>query len=187
MGTQNWMIENLAWLPVVSPSSTDSWTEKLYHVYKYTGTSISEAKESDNYKTYGVLYNWPAAMNGEPGSRANPSGVQGVCPSGWHLPGDAEWTVLTDYLGSTAGYKMKAVSGWSIGNGDNSSSFNVLPGGYRNLNGGFSYLGKNAWFWSTSADGPENALVRYLDGYFDGVVRDTKSRGYGYSVRCVRD
>ena len=105
----------------MSPSSTNSGTEKLHHVYKYQEISIIEAKESDNYTTYGVLYNWPAAMNGAAGSISVPSGVQGICPSGWHLPSDAEWTILTDYLtnkgygyggsGSDIGKSMAATSG----------------------------------------------------------------------------
>ena len=51
--------------------------------------------------TYGALYTWAAAMNGDNGSGANPSGVLGVCPTGWHLPSNTEWTELTDFLGGT--------------------------------------------------------------------------------------
>ncbi|HPJ60225.1 MAG TPA: FISUMP domain-containing protein, partial [Bacteroidales bacterium] len=79
LGSQIWMAENLAYLPAVSPSSIGSDTEKHYYVYDYQGTNVNEAKATVNYLTYGVLYNWPAAMNGQAGSSTNPSGVRGVC------------------------------------------------------------------------------------------------------------
>jgi uncharacterized protein (TIGR02145 family) len=126
-------------------------------------------------------------MNGESGTTEIPGGIQGVCPSGWHLPSDAEWTLLTDILGPNAGYMMKATTGWSIGNGGNSSVFTALPGGYRSLDGKFYYLGKNAYFWSSTPDRRTDALIRYLDGYFDGVIRNNRSRSFGASVRCIRN
>lgn len=98
IGGQCWLKENLRYLPSVSPSSAGSYTDPHYYVYGYEGTDISEAKATDNYKHYGVLYNWPAAMNGASSSSTNPSGVQGICPAGWHLPGDTTWTLLIDYL-----------------------------------------------------------------------------------------
>src|SRR4030042_875983 len=88
----------LAYLPAVSPPASESMTDPYYYVYDYNGNSVTAAKATGNYMTYGVLYNWSAAMNGAASSIANPSGVQGVCPTGWHLPSDAEWTQLTDYL-----------------------------------------------------------------------------------------
>ena len=109
IGDQIWMAENLKYLPSVVGSGTGSETTPYYYVYGYDGTNVPDAKATDNYATYGVLYNWTAAMNGEASSKTNPSGIQGVCPAGWHLPSDAEWTELTDYLGgrSVAGGKLK--------------------------------------------------------------------------------
>jgi len=86
LGSQIWMAENLAYLPAVSPSTISSNIEKYYYVYNYQGVDINEAKATSFFSTYGVLYNWPAAMNGHASSSANPSGVRGVCPDGWHLP-----------------------------------------------------------------------------------------------------
>jgi uncharacterized protein (TIGR02145 family) len=86
IGDQWWMAENLAWLPAVNPVNDNSSTEKYYYVSGYNGTDVSAAKATQNYTTYGVLYNWPAAMNGAAGSDANPSSVQGACPAGWHIP-----------------------------------------------------------------------------------------------------
>ncbi len=103
-GDQVWMAENLKWLPatggiVVSWQWSGSKTEKYYYVYGFdkNGTA-EEAKATDNYQHYGVLYNWPAVMAGVSTSSSNPSGVQGVCPPGWHVPSDDEWTQLTNYL-----------------------------------------------------------------------------------------
>ena len=109
IGTQVWMTD-LAYLPRVDPSDLGSDLAPRYYVYNYNHDNITTAKTYNEYILYGVLYNWPAAMGGSTSSSANPSGVQGACPDGWHLPSDAEWTTLTDYLGGTsvAGGKMKA-------------------------------------------------------------------------------
>ncbi len=93
------MAKNLAYLPDVVKPDSGSQTTPLYYVYDYNGTSVNAAKETENYTIYGVLYNWAAAMAGSESSSNNPSGVQGICPQGWHIPSDAEWTQLSDYLG----------------------------------------------------------------------------------------
>ena len=98
IGTQVWMTENLAYLPSVVGPGTGSNSTAYYYVYGYDGTDVDAAKATANYTTYGVLYNWTAAMNGAASSSSNPSGVQGVCPPGWHLPSDEEWTQLETYL-----------------------------------------------------------------------------------------
>lgn len=101
LGDQCWLKENLKYLPGVHPPSDISATEAKYYVYDYQGTDVSEALATDNYNNYGVLYNWPAAMNGASGSSENPGRVQGVCPEGWHLPSIDEWKQLIDYLMGT--------------------------------------------------------------------------------------
>jgi hypothetical protein len=98
IGDQVWMAENLRYLPAVMGPGMGSETEPHYYVYGYDGTDVSAAKETDNFRHYGVLYNWPAAMAGSSSSNSNPSGVQGVCPPGWHMPSDNEWTQLVDYV-----------------------------------------------------------------------------------------
>lgn len=91
IGTQTWMTQNLAYLPSVNPNSDGSTTEKRYYVFGYNGTNVAEARATSNCKTYGVLYNFPAALDRSPGSNAVPPGVKGICPAGWHLPSDEEW------------------------------------------------------------------------------------------------
>jgi len=88
VGDQVWLAEDLAYLPAVSPAATGSQTESHYYVYGYEGTDVAQAKATDNYGTYGVLYNLQAAMT--------------ACPEGWHLPSDAEWTQLEEYRLPTA-------------------------------------------------------------------------------------
>jgi hypothetical protein len=89
IGKQWWMAENLAYLPTVNPPTEGSVTNPYYYVYNYIGTNVAEAKESEIYKTFGVLYNWPAAMN--------------ACPKGWHLPSYAEWEQLGQYISDEKG------------------------------------------------------------------------------------
>ena len=119
IGAQCWMKENLRTkhfpdgisIPVTANDSI--FMSSCY--YDYTSSSIPLAKR-------GLLYNWPAAMYGASSSNANPSGVQGVCPNGWHVPSDAEWTQLTDYVSSQSTYRC--------GTGDNADNtfFSVRTG-----------------------------------------------------------
>ena len=88
------MAENLAYLPSVSPPSSLSTIIPLYYVYGFLGSNVESAKATSNYQTYGVLYNYSAASAGEASSNSVPSGVQGACPEGWHLPSDSEWNIL---------------------------------------------------------------------------------------------
>jgi uncharacterized protein (TIGR02145 family) len=177
IGNQCWFAENCRYLPVVSPSSEGSETEPNYYVYDYQGTDVGDAQATTNYDTYGVLYNWPAVM------------TEGICPSGWHIPSDGEFTQLIDFLGgeNIAGQQMKSTSGWSInGNGSNSSGFDGRPGGYAHSSG-FNFDGISGFWWSSSASGSSSAWTRRLDYGYDGVSRDTDDSFFGFSARCVRD
>jgi uncharacterized protein (TIGR02145 family) len=181
-----WMAENLAYLPAVSPSSEGSLTEPFYYVNGYNGTNMGEAKATDNYKTYGVLYNWTAA--------------KAACPVGWRLPTDAEWKKLemalgmtqeqadtTGLRGSDQGTKMKTTSGWyKNGNGTNAAGFSGLPAGMRASNGYFYYLGQRGYWWSSSDF--LTAFACYRNVAFDatGVTRTTTAKDWGFAVRCVK-
>jgi uncharacterized protein (TIGR02145 family) len=107
--------------------------------------------DPSNCDKYGRLYDWATAKT--------------VCPSGWHLPSDAEWTTLTDYVGglSTAGKKLKATSGWSNdGNGTDEHGFAALPGGYGVSDGYFSNVGDGGYWWSATEDDAYYAYRRGL-------------------------
>ena len=127
--------------------------------------------------TYGKLYNWFAVND-----------TRGLAPKGYHIPTDAEWTILTDNLGEEAGTKMKSTSGWdNNGNGTNTSGFAGLPGGCRYGSGYFYLIGANGYWWSSSEGVASGAWYRYL-GYNNGhVSRGNDSKQDGFSVRCLRD
>jgi len=176
IGDQCWFSENCSYLPEVSPSSEGSETEPYYYVYDYQGTDVEEAQATANFETYGVLYNWPAVM------------TAGICPSGWHIPTDEEFTELTDFLGgeSVAGDSMKSTSGWvNNGNGSNSSGFEGLPGGIVSGNIFVHYL-NDAYFWSSTAEGDSYAWYRNLY-YLNSIVdRNYYLKSLGRSARCIK-
>ena len=133
---------------------------------------------------YGKLYNWYAVNDS-----------RGLCPRGWHVPGDLEWTALTNYLGgkNTAGGKMKSIdtTAWISPNAGatNESGFYGLPGGYRNYAGSFLNIRSYAFFWSVAEFDYYESLAIYRDlYYFSGnVARDYLKESFGASVRCLRD
>jgi uncharacterized protein (TIGR02145 family) len=135
--------------------------------------------DSKNGIIYGKLYNWYAVID-----------PRGLAPLGFHIPTDAEWSILIDYLGGTsvAGKKMKSTNGWyDNGNGVNSNGFSGLPGGYRFENGLFSSIGVYGLWWSSTELTIFNTWNRSLS-YKDGkVARSGSSKETGLSVRCLRD
>ena len=192
IGDQTWMAENLAYLPAVSSPGTNSYTEPYYYVSGYFGTDTNQAKTNPNYATYGVLYNWIAAMDGASSSSSNPSGVEGVCPSGWHLPSSDEWLTLINYLGGAdvAGGKMKetGTTHWKSPNtnASNSSGFTALPGGGTHSTNIFLSLTEKGHFWSST----ENTYFAKWQGvyYQSGLTNSgLTNKNYGLSVRCVKD
>jgi uncharacterized protein (TIGR02145 family) len=132
------------------------------------------SNESMNLATYGRLYNWYAVNN-----------AAGLCPTGWHVPTDAEWTALETHLGANAGDQLKAAS--PTWNGNNSSGFSGLPGGYRrSTDGSLALYGDRGYWWSASSSGSE-AWTRDLFSGSSNVSRDDLPVQIGISVRCVRD
>jgi len=141
-----------------------------------------------NCATYGRLYNWPTIMNASNSSAALPSGTQGICPDGWHLPSDPEWAVLIDYVGNTPGTKLKANSvSWSSNTGTDYYGFSALPGGRGTSDGAFNNTSNYGYWWSSSEYNNSNAHVRYIIGIENGVSRTYFEKGYFLSVRCVKD
>lgn len=190
IGTQTWMAENLAYLPSVNANSDASASVAKYYVYNYDGTAIDDAKASSYYTTYGVLYNWTAAMAGAASSTESPSGVKGVCPTGWHLPSSAEWATLETTVGgaSTAGTKLKSVSGWSTGGNaaTDAYGFSALPGGYYYGSNFSSTLIYGYWWTATEGDA-SGAYGRYMIFSIADVYSFKYSKTFGFSVRCLQD
>lgn len=191
-----------------SPDSTESggvvtigsqvWTSKNLNVSTYrNGDVIQQVQDTEawanlttgawcyydndasNDTEYGKLYNWYAVHD-----------PRGLAPNGYHIPTDAEWSQLSDYLGgeSEAGTKMKSTSGWnSNGNGTNSSGFSGLPGGSRYTDGAFYFIhGYGSW-WSSTEFYPNYAWYRYLYYSYGNVGRYPNDENFGFSVRCLRD
>ena len=176
IGGQCWFAENVRYLPEVSPSSAGSDVDPHAYVYDYEGTDVDAAQNTLEYHQFGALYNFPAVEQWS------------LCPAGWHVPTDLEWTEMTNSLGSEqfAGYLMKARYGDSWV-GTNLSGFSGLPGGFRNSGSGyFSNAGINGSWWSSSPDG-SSAWSRVLLSYYELVNRGSSSQRSGFSVRCVRD
>lgn len=142
-----------------------------------TGKYWAYDNDTKNAATYGYLYDWETAMK--------------VCPSGWHLPSDAEWTTLTNYLGGldVAGKKMKSRTGWeNNGNGTDESGFSGLPGGYRQFQWPFLSIGSDGYWWSSTETNSTNAWLRNLYYYSRSAYnRYEDNKTNGVSVRCLRD
>jgi uncharacterized protein (TIGR02145 family) len=130
---------------------------------------------------YGKLYNWFAVNDG-----------RGLCPTGWHVPTDTEWTTLTNFLGgeSVGGGLMKeaGTAHWNSPNNGatNASGFTGLPGGYRLNDGSYNNLG-NVGSWWSSTESVANAWSRNLIYGDDNVYRNNSDKRLGISVRCLRD
>jgi len=132
---------------------------------------------SSNVDLYGYLYDWQTALN--------------VCPMGWHLPNDAEWKLLRNYVGIYPATELKAISGWSRGgNGTDNYGFAALPGGSRDLDGNFRFINDTGNWWSSTETSANSAWSRYLSyfgGDLSGDFRNNSNKQNGYSVRCLMD
>lgn len=213
IGNQWWMAKNLAYLPFVSPPIEGSETYPHYYVNGYEGSDVYFAKSFQNYAIYGVLYNWPAVMGGEISSIANPSGVRGICPSGWHVPSDAEWEQLAQYINNQkgpyiqdvygenshwhdVGGHLKSQMGWHNNNYNTDDfGFTGLPGGMRSEGGAMSegpgiFLSPGpfgVWWSSTALDYAPYAYYRDLNSFDNTFTKSYDGKIRAFSVRCVKD
>ncbi len=186
IGTQTWMAENLKVTKyndgTAIPNITDNtqWSQLSTGAWSYYNNDVA------NNAKYGKLYNWYAVSKISNGNK-------NVCPTGWHVPTDAEWTVLTEYLSgaSVAGGKMKEVgtTSWNSPNTDatNTSLFTGLPGGSRYNNGYYYDVGGNGYWWSSTEDDIYDAWNRDLYGIDGDADRGSRGKRAGLSVRCLRD
>ena len=180
IGSQCWFKENLNVGTMIN-GSQEQTDNGIIEKYCYND-------DVHNCTIYGGLYQWDEAMQ-----YLTAEGVKGICPTGWHLPTDAEWTTLTTFLGvdSIAGGKMKetGTTHWASPNtgATDSLGFNALPGGIRYSSGDFAYLTNLAYFWSSSQYDAAYAWNRRL-AYDDEYVYhyDSYKTG-GFSGRCVKD
>ena len=203
IGQQCWMKENMKTTHYSDGTSIPLGNTTSYNVaYRYYPND-----SSSNVSAYGYLYNLKAVMRNSSPSSSNPSGVQGICPMGWHVPSDAEWTQLTDYVsnqsqyvcGSSSTYIAKALAsttGWisstyncAVGNApanNNATGFSAVPAGGC-FRGDFNDFGSRAYFWSAAQRGGNNAWCRNLRSDSSSVNSSRINKVDGFSVRCLRD
>ena len=187
IGTQEWMAENLNTSiyrnGAAIPTNLDnaSWQGTTSGAWAYYNNDANYACP------YGKLYNWYACVD-----------ARQLCPVGWHVPTDPEWTVLTNYLGGEfiAGGKMKttgtievATGLWYSPNTDatNNSGFSGAPGGYRFSNGEYYDIGYFGYWWSSSENGTSDAWDRYLSYFLGDAFSFNINKRNGFSVRCIKD
>ena len=187
IGSQVWMKENLKVskyrngnaIPTgLSNTAWQNTTNGAYSIYD---------NNSANDGIYGKLYNWYAV-----------SDPRGLCPTGWHVPNDAEWTTVEDWLlgNGVAGGKMKSTGTIEAGTGlwyypntdaTNLSGFSGLAGGFRNFDGGYYYLNYWGYWWSSTENLPLAAWSRGLNYALAASFRDYKEKTQGFSIRCLKD
>jgi uncharacterized protein (TIGR02145 family) len=184
IGDQLWFAENLKTThyndgtPIPNVTDDTAWSALSTGARSYYGND-----STTNAPVYGALYNWYAEENGK------------LCPSGWHVPTDTEWTDLTDTLGglSEAGGKLKEVGTvhWespNTGTGvTDEVGFIALPGGRRLDSGAFSFIGDYGYWWSATSGSLYFSWFRYLSYDNASVTKNFSNKRYGFSVRCLRD
>jgi len=189
IGGQIWMAENLRTTKYndgsAIPTGHDitAWAALTTGAYAVYPHSVLDGlnSPSDVMAVYGALYNWYAVD------------TRKLCPSGWRVPHDVDWQMLTDFLGgmSVAGGKMKeaGLAHWIGPNNEatNESGFTALAAGRLAYNSGFDLIGRNAFFWF-SIQLTESEALQYGLQYLHGQVTESSShKAFGYSVRCVED
>jgi uncharacterized protein (TIGR02145 family) len=180
---QEWMAENIKTTVYANGDIIPNVTDTNQWINLNSG-AWSHYNNDNQYETpYGKLYNWYTV--------ADP---RGLCPTGWHVPTDAEYTLLTDYLGGelVAGGKMKSTGTqyWQSPNQDatNESGFSGLPGGYRyGDDGAFNNLGLSIAWWSSTEASTLDAWYHQLLYDYGGVVKNSSIKEIGFSVRCLRN
>jgi len=182
IGTQIWMVENLKTtkyrdgtvIPIVTDN--DAWFNT------YDGAYCNYNNLTSNGSTYGHLYNWYAVTN----SRK-------LAPTGWHIPSDAEWTTLINYLGGeyVAGGKLKesGITHWVNPNtgATNEAGFTALPGGNRSVDGTFGGIGNYGHWWSSTEYDATSAWYQTMDYSNITIMKSVLTMETGFSVRCVKD
>jgi len=208
IGNQIWMDENLR---------TTHYSDGTALI---DGTGAGDISGNDSTKyyfwyldsveyanTYGALYTWAAIMNKAASSNSNPSGIQGICPKGWHVPSYAEWSELSTYLadngygfggsGTDIAKSLATTTGWlssgtlgHVGNNqasNNSSGYTAVPVGSRSGGGTYADLGVASQFWTATEYSGTQAWKRYIRYDFSDFFSYENSKDAGLSIRCIKD
>lgn len=181
IGTQVWMVENLKTTKYRNGTDIPYITDNALWSSDTTGAYCNYQNIASNSTTYGRLYNWYAVNN-----------VNNIAPTGWHVASDAEWTILTDFLGgeAVAGGKLKeaGTAHWNSPNtgATNESGFTALPGGWRRDYGPFED-GSWGYWWSATEYNATIAWNRLMVFSAANVWRNDSFKTYGFHVRCIKD
>ncbi len=204
IGQQCWMRENLRTTKYadgtsISQGTSDS-TTTAYWAYPNGNSS--------NKTLYGLLYNWKAVMRNSSSSSANPSGVQGICPTGWHVPSDAEWVQLKNHIMSQSqfwcgseNYKiskaMSSTTGWNTSTGtcvpgndlssNNATGFSALPAGNFSSSSNYNYFRSFVYIWSATEENSTKTYNWRLNKDEVEMYRRSTDKYFGFSVRCLHD
>jgi uncharacterized protein (TIGR02145 family) len=184
IGTQVWMAENLKTTKYNDGTAISNVTDNTAWSTNTTGAYCNYSNTLANSDIYGSLYNWYVAAS---------TNSKKVCPIGWHVPTDAEWTTLTTYLGggSVAGGKLKETTTihWLSPNtgATNETGFTALPGGYRDGSGSFGLIGIYGFWWSSSISGTTYAWYRYMINSNGSISGGDNPQHAGSYVRCLKD
>jgi uncharacterized protein (TIGR02145 family) len=197
IGDQEWFAENLKTTkynngtPIPNVTSNSDWSNLTSGAYAWY-----ENNEATYKNAYGALYNWYAVNTGN------------LCPTGWHVPTDAEWSQLISHIDPSAdptewseseiaGSKLKSTRTapdahprWESSNtvATDEYGFSALPGGSRyDVSGRFYDVGGYGFWWSSTEDGASYAWFRYMHFGNEYVARSNYSKKLGLSVRCIRD
>jgi uncharacterized protein (TIGR02145 family) len=200
IGQQIWLAENLRYLPSVNTTAETSYSEPRYYVYRHHTNDLEAARKSEYYQVHGTLYNWPASMAGAVSSNSNPSGVQGACPAGWHLPSAAEFKQLAEFLGeSVAGGKIKATgtTWWHEPNlmATNETGFSALGSGELLKDGdAYHFVAiKQVAIWWCSKEYDSSSAINWGTMYNISKLYDNTPhipgviKSMAFPVRCVKD
>ena len=183
IGTQVWMVENLKTTHYKNGTAIPNVTDNGAWAALATGAYCDYGNMPSNSTTYGRLYNWYAVN----------TSMSLLCPAGWHVPSDAEWTTLINYLGgeAIAGGILKEIglTHWISPNtsATNETGFTALPGGSRDYDGTFGQLGSYAHWWSYTVSDISKAWNRYLIYNNSAAYRVDYYKHSGFSVRCIKD
>ena len=181
------------------------WTQSNLKTSKYRNgdnipTGLSNSAWQNTTSGALAIYNLASVNDGLYGKLYNHFAVtdsRGLCPTGWHVPSDAEWTTLVNHLGgpNLAGGALKSTAlqptpgGWNLPNtgATNSSGFTALPGGRRNYNGAFSLMADDGYWWSSSVLSVSDAWLHTLNVDYRNIFRTNSYHSTGFSVRCLKD
>lgn len=186
IGTQTWMAENLKVSKYSDGTPIPNITDNAQWSNLTTGAWAYYNNDTTNNAKYGKLYNWYVVS-------PTTNGNKNICPTGWHVPSDAEWKLLIDFLGgaSLAGAKMKEVGiiNWNTSNinATNSSLFTGVPGGSRNIIGVYDDIGSVGGYWSSTELDRNSAFYFHLYYNNDLVGRYDELKVSGISIRCLND